>query len=164
MGVIDANGYLKITDRKKDLIVNAAGKNIAPQRIESLLRTISPISQVIVFGDKRKHLVALITILEHAATELANDNGWTFETFEELLSSPELQRYIKKEISAKQDQLAEYEYIRRFAILPDELSVDSGELTASMKVKRNVIAKKFAKLIESLYQEEQIAVPEAAAT
>jgi len=151
VGYIDDEGYLTITDRKKDLIVNAAGKNIAPQRIESMLKTIPPISQAIVFGDRNKHLVALLTLDEQKATELAREHGWQFEKYADLVSSRQLYQYLKKEISKKQEQLAEYEHIKHFTILDRDLTVDSGELTATLKIKRNVIAQKFAKTIESLY-------------
>ena len=154
VGLLDADGYLKITDRKKDLIVDAAGKNIAPQRIESVLRTIPLISQAIVFGDKRKHLIALLTVHEHSTIELARDQGWDLENFDDLVSSRQLYQYLKKEINSRNNQLAEYEHIRRFAILKHDLSVESGELTASMKVKRNIVAQNFAKVIEDLDREE----------
>ena len=164
VGSIDNDGYLKITDRKKDLIINAAGKNIAPQRIESSLRTIPLISQAVVFGDKRKHLVALLTVYEHIAAELAQEKDWHFETFDDLVSSNQFYKHIKKEITSRQTQLADYEHIRRFAILPHDLSVEAGELTASMKVKRNIVAQKFATVIESLYNEERSDITEAASS
>jgi long-chain acyl-CoA synthetase len=164
VGLIDDDGYLKITDRKKDIIVNAAGKNIAPQRIEGILQTIPLISRAIVFGDKRKHLVALLTIHEHAATELASDKGWNFENFEDLVTSKQLYQHIRKELNLKQHLLADYERVRRFAILPHDLSIESGELTASMKVKRNIVAQKFAETIDGLYKEEHAVTETATAT
>jgi len=151
IGLIDEDGYLKITDRKKDLIVNAAGKNIAPQRIECILKTINPISQAVVFGDKNKHLVALLTLDEHRAMELARDRGWQYEQYSDLANSKEMHNFLKKEISAKRGELAEYECIRHFSILEKDLSVDAGELTATLKIKRNVLLQKHADKIESLY-------------
>jgi long-chain acyl-CoA synthetase len=151
IGLIDENGYLKITDRKKDLIVNAAGKNIAPQRIESVLKTISPISQAVVFGDKNKHLVALLTLDEHKAIELAREHGWQCENYANLATSKEMHQYLKKEITAKRGELAEYECIKHFSVLDKDLSVDDGELTATLKIKRNVLAEKYADKIENLH-------------
>jgi len=155
IGTVDDEGFLTITDRKKDLIVNASGKNIAPQRIESILKTIPGISQAVVFGDKRKHLVALVTVDHQGINEVIHGKGWHFKNFDELMDSPKLRQYIKEEINSRSKQLADYEYVRNFAILPDDLSVESGELTATLKVKRNIVAKKFTKLIDSLYREEE---------
>ncbi len=151
VGYIDDDGYLKITDRKKDLIVNAAGKNIAPQRVETLLKTIPPISQAIVFGDQNKHLVALLTLDQNKAMEIAKEKEWQFEKYTDLVKSKELHQYLKKEMAKFPDQLAEYERIKHFTILDHDLSVDSGELTATMKIKRNVVAEKYAQTLENLY-------------
>lgn len=151
IGLIDDHGYLKITDRKKDLIVDAAGKNIAPQRIECILKTIAPISQAIVFGDRTKHLVALLTLDERGAMEIARENGWPYEEYVELAASKEMYQYLRQEINAKRGELAEYECIRHFSVLDKDLSVDDGELTATLKIKRNVLKQKHADKIESLY-------------
>ena len=154
VGYVNDQGFLTITDRKKDLIVNAAGKNIAPQRIESILRTITPISQAVVYGDRKRHLVALLTIDDHRLAELAREKGWTLEDMDCTASSGPLYQYLKKEINSKHGQLADYERIRRFAILKHDLTIESGELTASMKVRRAVVVKKYTQTIENLYQED----------
>jgi long-chain acyl-CoA synthetase len=151
VGHTDENGYLKITDRKKDLIVNAAGKNIAPQRIETILKTIPAVSQAVVFGDKNKHLVALLTLDERQAMELAQERGWQYEKYPDLAKSKEMHQYLKNEVNAKRGELAEYEHIKQFSVLDRDLSIDSGELTATMKIKRGVVAEKYADKIESLY-------------
>ncbi len=153
IGVLDGHGHLKITDRKKDLIVNAAGKNIAPQRIETLLKTVPCVAQAVVFGDKKRYLAALIALDEQATIELARENGWQFENFEQLTQGTELNRYLKKEINLRSGKLAEYEVIRNFAVLSQDLSVECGELTATLKVKRNVVASKYAHLLNELFQE-----------
>jgi long-chain acyl-CoA synthetase len=157
IGHLDHDGYLKITDRKKDIIVNSAGKNVAPQRVENLIRTIPQISQIVVFGDKRKHLVGLITLDENGTVELARERGWQFETFEHLCDSRDLYQHLKKEIDLRSSKLAEYELVRNFSILKQDLSIDSGELTATLKVKRNVVAKKYHDRINSLYKDELVA-------
>lgn len=156
IGVVDADGYLKITDRKKDIIVNSAGKNIAPQKIENILKTIPFVSQAIVFGDKRKTLVALFTLEEQATIEFAREQNWTFKDYSELLESAELKKYLKREIDAKCRTLADYEKVNNFAILPAELSVENGELTATLKIKRNVLRDKYKSLINSLYKEDSV--------
>jgi long-chain acyl-CoA synthetase len=154
IGELDSDGYLKITDRKKDLIVNSAGKNIAPQRIEAVIRGIPGISQAVVFGDKQKHLVALLTLDEHAVIDLARDQQWEHEGFEDLMHNAKLLTYIRKEIKARCKPLADHEQVKDFAILEKDLSVDAGEMTATLKIKRNIVAKKYQDLIASLYDEK----------
>ncbi|MBX9568142.1 MAG: AMP-dependent synthetase/ligase [Candidatus Obscuribacterales bacterium] len=156
IGTIDADGYLKITDRKKDLIVNSSGKNIAPQKIETILKTIPFVSQAIVFGDKRKTLVGLFTLDEQATIEYAREKNWAFKEFSDLIESDELKGTLRKEIDTRCKQLADYERVRNFAILPHELSVENGELTATLKIKRNVLKVKYKSLIESLYKEDSV--------
>jgi long-chain acyl-CoA synthetase len=157
IGHLDKDGHLRITDRKKDLIINAAGKNIAPQRIEAVLKTIPHVTQAVVFGDKQKHLVALVTLDEHAVQEFAREKNWQFESYQELVELPELTQFIRKEIHLRSGQLADYEQVRKFEILPQDLSVEEGELTATLKIKRNVIAKRYAGIILRLYQEKESA-------
>lgn len=156
IGEVDADGYLKITDRKKDIIVNSAGKNIAPQKIENVLKTIPLISQAIVFGDKKKTLVGLLTLEEQATVEFANEKGWVYKDFAELTTHQELNKHLKAEINKKCAALADYERVRNFSILAQELSVENGELTATLKIKRNVLRNKYKDLIESLYREESV--------
>lgn len=158
IGIVDRDGYLKITDRKKDLIVNSAGKNIAPQKIETILRTVPFVSQAVVFGDKKKTLVALLTLEEQAAMEFARERGWDAKTFEDLTHLAPFKRYIKNEIAERSHHLADYEQVRNFAILPHEFSVENGELTATMKIKRNVLKQRYAELVESLYREDNALV------
>jgi long-chain acyl-CoA synthetase len=158
IGIVDADGYLKITDRKKDLIVNSAGKNIAPQKIEAILRAIPQVSQAVVFGDKRKSLVALITLDEQPALEFAAEQGWHLGDYKELTNSPEMKKYLKEQIEVRSKQLCEYEQVRNISILPREFSVEEGELTATMKVKRNVLKLKYQDLIDSLYTDENALV------
>jgi long-chain acyl-CoA synthetase len=154
IGVMDQDGYLRITDRKKDLIINSSGKNIAPQRIEAILRTIPGVSQAIVFGDKRKSLVALITLEEQVALEIGREKGWNAETLEHLVEMKELSIWLKKEISLRSSKLAEYEVVKNFVVLKKDLAIDSGELTATLKVKRNVVAEKYKGHIDALYKDD----------
>ena len=153
IGTIDKDGYVKITDRKKDIIVNSAGKNIAPQRVEAIIKTVPLVTQAVVFGDKMKHLVALITVDEQTTMEYAAEQGWNYRSFVDVVNSPELNQAMKKEIQARSNTLADYEQVRKIAILPSDLSVDAGELTATLKIKRNVVASNYSNLISSLYEE-----------
>jgi long-chain acyl-CoA synthetase len=153
IGAVDHDGYLRITDRKKDLIINSAGKNIAPQRIEAIIKTVPLVSQAVVFGDKQKALVALITLDEQATIEFAREKNWPFQEYADLYNSHEVTDYLRKELRLRSGQLADYEQIKKFRVLPNDLSVESGELTATLKVKRAAIAKKYGHLIQELYAE-----------
>jgi long-chain acyl-CoA synthetase len=159
IGKIDTQGHLTITDRKKDLIINAAGKNIAPQKIQALLNEIPIVFQSIVFGDRQKCLIALFTLDEVRAMELAQELGWAVADFKQLCQSKELKQYLKQQINERNKNLADYEKIRQFTVLPQGLSVEEGELTPTMKVKRAVVAERYSDLINSLYQAESIATP-----
>jgi long-chain acyl-CoA synthetase len=154
IGTVDGDNFLRITDRKKDLIINSAGKNIAPQRIEAIIKSVPLVSQAVVFGDKQKALVALITLDEHAAIEYAREKNWEFNAFEDLVSNPEITNYLKKEIRLRSGQLADYEQVKKFRVLAQDLSVDGGELTATLKVKRPAIASRYADIIQELYSEK----------
>src|SRR5262249_47872633 len=155
IGIIDGDGHLKITDRKKDIIVNSSGKNIAPQRIEAILKTLPLVTQAIVFGDKKKYLVALLTVDEQAALEMARERGGTAGDFAELAESPESKKFLKKELELRSGTLAEYERVRSLAVLKRELSVEAGELTATLKIKRNVVAARYKDLVAALFREDE---------
>ncbi len=161
IGIIDGDGYLKITDRKKDIIVNSSGKNIAPQKIEAVLKTVSFVNQAVVFGDKRKQLVALIVLDEQALTQHASDEGWSFNSYAELVEMPQVTNMLKKEIAERSKSLADYEKVSNFHVLANDLSVEAGELTATLKIKRNVVAQNYKAIIERLYKEEKASQPAA---
>ncbi len=160
IGTIDADGYLKITDRKKDLIINSAGKNIAPQRVEAVLKTVPFVTQAVVFGDKQKHLVALITLDEQAACDFARERNWEFDSYFDLSRSTALLGFLKKELQARSKDLADYEQVKRFAILANELSVEAGELTATLKIKRNVVGRNYKSLIDQMYSSQDAVAAE----
>lgn len=155
IGVIDQFGYLQITDRKKDLIVNSAGKNIAPQKIEAILKTVPFVTQAVVFGDKQKYLVALLMLEEQAAVDFAREQGWEFNSYFDLTTNKDFLSYLKREMTTKSRLLADYEQVKRFTILQSDLSVEAGELTATLKIKRNVVSKNYKDLIEQMYAKEQ---------
>ncbi|MBI4411781.1 MAG: long-chain fatty acid--CoA ligase [Deltaproteobacteria bacterium] len=153
IGVIDAEGFLKITDRKKDIIVTAAGKNIAPQNIEGLLKTDPLISQVMVHGDRRKYLSALITLDKNEVIQYAKSNRISFQDYADLVENEKIYDLIKQRIEEKNRHLARYESIKKFAILKDDFSVETGELTPTLKVKRKFTSEKYKEVLDSLYQD-----------
>ncbi len=150
IGFVDADGMLKITDRKKDLIITAAGKNVAPQNIENLLRQSPWISHCVVVGERRKFLGALLTLNEKAITRWAAENDRPAD-LDVLSRDPEVRAMLQVDLDSANHRLARFETIKRFAILAKDFSVSGGELTPTGKVKRNVIAKRYADEIDRLY-------------
>jgi long-chain acyl-CoA synthetase len=151
VGEIDAEGFLKITDRKKDLIITAGGKNIAPQYIENLLKFSPYINDAVVIGDRRKFLSALIVIDEENVVKYAQDQKVQFTTFSSLTKAPEIIELIQQEINQVNNQVARVENIRKFRILDKKLYTEDGEVTPTMKVKRKAINAQYKDLIESMY-------------
>ncbi len=150
IGELDAEGCLKITDRKKDLIVTAGGKNVAPQMIETALQAHCPlISQVVVFGDNRPHCVAIVTLSEFAARQFGDGN------LARAASQPELRAAVEDAVAAINRTLASYETIKNFAILPKDFSEAAGELTPSLKVKREVVRSRHGHIVEALYNKAE---------
>jgi long-chain acyl-CoA synthetase len=147
IGVIE-DGFLRITDRKKDLIVTAGGKKIAPQPLENAIKAGSPlVSQALVYGDKRPYCVALLTLSEEASKRFAGASG------QALADSAQLRAALQKDIDAVNARLASFETIKRFAVLPHDLSEAAGELTPKLSVKRKVVIEKYRTVLEALYHE-----------
>jgi long-chain acyl-CoA synthetase len=153
VGEVDGEGYLKITDRKKDLIITAGGKNIAPQYLENLLKFSPYINDAVVIGDRRKFLSALIVIDEENVVKFAQDQKVQFTTFASLTKAPEVIELIQGEINGVNKQVARVENIRKFRILDKKLYTEDGEVTPTMKVKRKAINAQYKDLIESMYKE-----------
>ncbi len=151
VGEIDADGYLRITDRKKELIITAGGKNIAPQHLEGQLKQIAAVSQAVAIGDRRPYVVALLTLDPARLAAEAAKAGSPARTPEEAARCPVFKAYLEKQVEAVNQQLARYETIKKFAILPRELSVDAGELTPTLKLKRRAIHERHKDAIEALY-------------
>jgi len=151
IGAIDQDGCLKITDRKKDLIITAGGKNIAPQNIENLMKTDKYISEFLAYGDSRKFLVGLATLDEEAVTAWANERGIPSKSFTELSQHPEVHQLIESRIAELNKRLPSYSTIKRIKILPNQFTQEAGEVTPTMKLKRKVINKKYGDLLESMY-------------
>lgn len=153
VGMIDEEGYLKLTDRKKDLIITAGGKNVAPQYLENLLKFSPYINDSVVIGDRRKYLTALIVIDEENVTKYAQDNKVQFTTFASMTRAPEVISLIQEEINKVNKQVARVENIRKFRIIDKKLYTEDGEVTPTMKVKRKSINAQFGDLIESMYKD-----------
>lgn len=151
IGELLPGGDLKITDRKKDLIKTAGGKYVAPQRLEGLLKLSPYIAHVHIHGDQKKYIVALVTLNQSSVEELAKSQNISFADWNSLLSSPFVQELIRKTVADTNAQLAGYESIKKYRILPIEFTVEGGELTPSLKVKRKVLDQRYKDLIDELY-------------
>jgi long-chain acyl-CoA synthetase len=155
VGHLDSEGYLHITGRKKELLVTSGGKKTAPAPIEQLLKALSPVGHALVIGERRKYLVALLTLEPERARSLARQHGWP-EELHALAADPRLRQHLREAIEREVNpRLARFEAIKRFAILAEDFSIAGGELTPSMKVRRQVVEERHQQLIESLYAEEE---------
>src|SRR6266513_1277841 len=151
IGYVDKDNYLFITDRKKDLIKTAAGKFVAPQPIENALKTSPYILNAMVVGDKRKFIVALVVPNPATVGAKAADQGIKFASNTELAAHPWVRALIDSEVKRLTVHLAQYETIKRFALLPEDFTFDNGSLTFTLKLKRRVVEQQYATVIESLY-------------
>jgi long-subunit acyl-CoA synthetase (AMP-forming) len=153
IGALDAEGFIQVTDRKKELIITAGGENIAPQLVESEIKSITVVSQVVVLGDRRRYLSALLTLDAEKIPAAASVAGSPARTPEEAARCEQFAAYVQRELDAVNRRLARVQTVKRFAILPSELSIDGGELTPTLKLKRKSIAEKYAHVIEQLYRD-----------
>jgi long-chain acyl-CoA synthetase len=152
IGEVDDKGRLRITDRKKDLIKTSGGKYVAPQHLEGRLKSLLPyISQVVVHGDRRNFCSALITLDEESIAGWKAANGLNGASTKDLAANPQVVSMVQGAVDELNKGLPSYETIKRFAILPKDLSVEEGELTASMKVKRKFVEKKYASILDGFY-------------
>jgi long-chain acyl-CoA synthetase len=152
IGELGEKGYLRITDRKKDLIKTSGGKYIAPQKVEGVLKAVCPyISQVIVHADGRKYATALITLDPEAIEGWAKEEGLSYSSIAELARSQEVHDLIDGFVAQGNQELERWETIKKFEILATELSVDEGEVTPSLKVRRKAVEKKYADVLNSMY-------------
>jgi long-chain acyl-CoA synthetase len=154
IGEIDADGFLKITDRKKDIIINAYGKNIAPQPLEALLKSSPYIATPVLIGDRRKYVAALIVPNFDKLERDAKAMGIRFSSREELCNDDRVKAIFQGEIDRFNRNLDRQEKIRRFALLPRDFTIEADEITPSLKVKRKVIDKKYKDVIDQLYVED----------
>jgi long-chain acyl-CoA synthetase len=153
LGKIDEDGFLSITDRKKDLIITSGGKNVAPQRVEKIMETSRYIHQVVVYGEKKKYLTGVVTLDKGQVEEWATKQGISSSSWEELCGQPKIQELIDHEVAEKNKLLSSFETLKKVLISPNEFSIESGEMTASLKVKRNVVTEKYQDRLEALYED-----------
>jgi long-chain acyl-CoA synthetase len=151
IGHLDADNFLYITDRKKDLLKTAAGKFVAPQPIENALKTSPYILNAIVVGDKRKFVAALLVPNAATVSAKAAEQGITFVSNAQMVAHPWVHSLIESEVKRLTVHLAQYETIKRFALLPEDFTYDNGSLTFTLKLKRRVVEQKYRDVIESLY-------------
>jgi long-chain acyl-CoA synthetase len=151
IGELDEHGFLRVTGRKKELIVTAAGKNVAPAPLEDRLRAHPLISQAVVVGDARPFIAAMVTLDEEALQEWAAENGRPAQTADTLAEDPALRTTIQHAVDDTNLSVSRAESIRVFRILPRDLSVADGELTPTLKVRRAMVEKSYAHVIEDIY-------------
>ncbi len=152
VGELDEDGYLKITDRKKDIIVTAGGKNITPQYIENKLKASSYINDAVVIGDNRRFITSLIMIDEDNVVKYAQDNKIQFSTYKDLTQSPEIIKLIQGDVNKVNEALSRVEQVKKFTMLPKKLYEEDGEVTPTMKVKRKYVNEAFSDLIDAMYK------------
>jgi len=151
IGVIDNDGFLSITGRKKDIIITAGGKNITPANLEAEIKQHPMVSQCVVIGDRRPYLVALVTLDPEEAANYASEHGLPADDLEALASNPDVRASIEARVDEINGKFARVEQVKKIEILPRDLSQETGELTPTLKVKRNVVAEKYADEVEKLY-------------
>jgi long-chain acyl-CoA synthetase len=151
VGVMDDDGFVTITDRKKDIIITAAGKNIAPQVIEQKLKFSPWVSQAIVIGDRRKFVSALLTLDEAAVRQFAEQKSIAFDSFADLTRHPDIVGLIEAHVAEVNTELAGAEQVKQFRILPEDFSVAGGTITPTLKIKRKPIAERYADVIDEMY-------------
>jgi long-chain acyl-CoA synthetase len=152
IGEVDKDGFLKITDRKKDLIKTSGGKYVAPQMIEGKLKAICPlVSQVVVHGDNRNYCTALLTLDEESIKKWAKENGMGDKSYADLAGSKEAHALVQPFVEQLNKELPSYEQLKKFELLPSDFTLEAGELTASLKVKRKVVEKKYKGVLDAMY-------------
>jgi long-chain acyl-CoA synthetase len=150
IGELDGDGFLKITGRKKDIIITAGGKNLTPANIENDLKQCPFISQAVMYGDRKPYPVALITLDPEEIAPWAKEHGLT-DDVATLADDQQVQEMVQKELDRANSHYAQVEQVKKFKILDHDLSVDTGELTPTLKVKRNVVYDRYGNLFESMY-------------
>ncbi|HEY0237218.1 MAG TPA: long-chain fatty acid--CoA ligase [Friedmanniella sp.] len=156
LGVIDDHGYLKITDRKKDLIKTSGGKYVAPSKVEGVIKAACPyVSQVVVHGEGRKYVSALLALDPGEITHWADAQGLTYASPEDLTKAPEVRALVDGCVQAANRKLERWETVKRWAFLPGELDVARGEVTPSLKVRRSEVERRYRDLLDSLYDPDR---------
>jgi long-chain acyl-CoA synthetase len=156
IGEIDGDGFLRITDRKKDLIVTSGGKKVAPQMVENLLKTDPLFNQVMVIGDRQRHLLALVTLNWDRIKEWGRRERLEFHTREEMASHPKVFALVKERIRQKNKELAPFETVRNFRILPHDFTVEKEELTPTLKLRRQVVLERYRGPIDEMIRKPRL--------
>lgn len=152
IGEIDEDGYLKITDRKKHIIVNSGGKNIAPLPIENMIQNSPFVDQVVVLGEKRPFLTAVIVPNFDALRSFAEKHQITFDNNRDLIQKPEIRKIFEEHLRTISRELASHEKVRRFILAPEPFTIEAGEMTPTLKIKRKVVEEKFKSELEEIYK------------
>lgn len=154
LGEMDKDGFVRITGRKKELIITAGGKNITPQNIENLFTSDAYISHCVVYGDSRKYLTAVLSLNAQEIINWAKQNNITFTDYAELTRNSKVYEFIQQKINKFNEQLASFETIKKFIISDHEFTLESGELTPTMKVKKSKVIERFKEQLDSLYEKD----------
>lgn len=154
IGEFDDDGYLKITGRKKDLIITASGKNVTPARVENLIKRSPYINQIVVLGDRERYLAAIITLSKEEIHKYMEQENIQLHKGQKLSEYDEIQRLIKGEIQENSLELSSFEQIKKFHILDHELTISAGEVTPTLKIRRNVIRERYADIVKELFRKE----------
>jgi long-chain acyl-CoA synthetase len=152
VGVVDEEGFFRITDRMKDIIITAGGKNITPSEIENELKFSPYVTDAVVIGDQRPYLTVIIMIDQDNVEKFAQDNDVPFSNYASLTRSPEVQQLISDLIESVNKKFARVEQIKKFWLLDTQLSAEDEELTPTMKLKRKLVQQKYAERIEAMYR------------
>ena len=151
VGLMDEEGFFRITDRMKDIIITAGGKNITPSELENELKFSPYITDAVVIGDKRAYLTVIVMIDQENVEKFAQDADIPFSNYASLTRAPEVQELIQKEIDRVNQKFARVEQIKKFFLLDTQLTAEDEELTPTMKLKRKLVEKKYAAQIEAMY-------------
>jgi long-chain acyl-CoA synthetase len=151
VGTVDRDGFVRVTDRIKDIIITAQGKNVAPQHIEGVLGGDPYIEQVVVIGDRRSYLTALVTPSFELLERYADEHGISYASHDELVARPEVRRLFDERIAEASRELAGYEQVKRYTLMSKEFTQEGGQLTPTLKLKRRVIEKELSEVIDAMY-------------
>jgi long-chain acyl-CoA synthetase len=151
VGTVDEHGYFKITDRMKDIIITAGGKNVTPSEIENQLKFSPYVTDAVVIGDKRPYLTALVMIDQENVEKYAQDHDIPFSNYASLCRAQEIQDLIQGEIARVNEQFSRVEQVKKFRLIEQKLGAEDEELTPTMKLKRKLVNQKYQSLIDSMY-------------
>ncbi|NLA76103.1 MAG: AMP-binding protein [Deltaproteobacteria bacterium] len=152
IGAFDEDGFLKITGRKKEILITSGGKNVSPSYIENILKLSPYISQAVVFGEGKDYLVALLTLNQEEVKRYAEKNGIAYRDYAELITKKDILDLIQREVDYQNRDVAKVEQIKRFTILKDEFSQEREEVTPTFKIKRNIITERYRDVVAGMYE------------